>query len=394
MRAEQNSRNTLFQSLNEYSSGASVLGTATYRPHYMTGEAANTLPWNRFVDQARPLSSREIPNTDLEVAVIPKSHTWSQRDINIYVGSPTREIRDFTDFSSQEFGLVMDWHVAVAKQIASQTGEEVYVTHGFNPDDTAPDAHSVRAKFHTHITIPDTEGITTKSVNELTVFERLTLIEPFSDVYWDYVRNHAMKDNPNFALSRSKGYFSAATEIAERNVDPYERVYDTLLAMKGKYDEVVGVITDGQEEEQTGYQRFIPRPRAEREAGMETFIEVNSEWLGDRASGLLRHLATDIQPAEPRNAPGSTAINSARQLWIAKGFSGALNFVVSPDSDEVVFNFAPRVISTSGATKIISPEPVIIIKGIAEVTGEQLATLEGFERMVTGAAENTSFLSR
>jgi len=45
--------------------------------------------------------------------------------------------------------------VGTQHQDNEEFADEVGITHGFNPLDSSPDAHSVTAKFHTHVHVPD-----------------------------------------------------------------------------------------------------------------------------------------------------------------------------------------------------------------------------------------------
>lgn len=88
------------------------------------------------------------------------------------------------------------------------------------------------------------------------------------------------------------------------------------------------------------------------------------------------------------DSPQSIRVVAAGQAWIAKGLSGALNFVVPAHSGSLRFDFAPRVISTSGATKVISTEPTIIRKDRGLASAAERRRMGSFHRAVVAGAAN------
>src|ERR1700677_1301579 len=86
-----------------------TLETPRYGANYLTNEAANELPWEEFRDFSGAVHNTKIGQSDLEAIVVPKSVTWSDRDVNIYVGSPQREVSSFLDFARDDFSIVFGW---------------------------------------------------------------------------------------------------------------------------------------------------------------------------------------------------------------------------------------------------------------------------------------------
>src|SRR2546423_685885 len=166
-----------------------TLDTRRYAPAYLPADHADRLSWSAFAAAVPSLWRGGIDGTDLDVVVVPKSVTWSDRDINVYVGSPAGPaLRSFLDLDEDGFVAVLGWHVALARELAAGLDRDVYITHGFNPDDSSPDAHSVTAKFHTHVHVPDLVGRRRVVASALSHFDRLTLIEPYAVVAWDLLR--------------------------------------------------------------------------------------------------------------------------------------------------------------------------------------------------------------
>jgi len=377
--------------------------TRRYSPHYVTGADAERLPWSVFVDRLPVLFTCPPGLGGLEIVGAAKSVTWSDRDLNIYVGRQDGPVRSFWDFTADEFVAVFGWHLELACQVSAMLDRDVYVTHGFNPEDTSPDAHSVAARFHTHFHIPQTHGRCRVDPHRLTHFERLALVEPYSEVCWDRAAAFLADRGPGpWLTAPGLGFFSLAAPLRPAITTAALSVLGQLLGdLHVVYRQVVAAVTDGGEESRTGCARYVPRTRPEREARMATFLAANAGWLSGESAGLLAYLTQYVKPAAPRENPRSTRIASAAQAWIAKGLSGALNFVVSAATERVRFDVAPRVISTSGAAKVIGAGPTLVVKdqgpaSVAEQTrmadfhAAVVAALATAGRLCAGAAAGNS----
>lgn len=363
------------------------LDTKRYAPSYLPNDEANALPWPDFREQCRPLEVIPL-SSDLEALVVPKSITWSDRDLNIYVGSNTRFIRSFFDFSRQDFIDVFQWHIGVCSDLSSDYGETVHCTHGFNPEDSSPDAHSINAKFHTHIHIADKVNRYPLANRELSNFEKLMLIEPFTVLFADYAKSMNTVLIPEWDIVETSDYVSLMTKPKEGggSQSPIGQVFDLLTVFHTKYSEIEDIYTTGAREDVTGYGRYVPRAQSDRVARCASFVELNRDWLSRASIDLLEYLSLRLQDASPRMSKGSKKIEEPGQLWLAKGLSGAFDLKVSRDIKSLQFNFAPRVVSTSGATKIISDSPTIIRKDYAEASTVEMERMRSYEADVARAA--------
>jgi hypothetical protein len=366
-----------------------TLDTRRYAPDYLPAATADRLPWSAFADAVPTLFRGSVDGADLDVVIVPKSLTWSDRDVNVYAGSlGGPALRSYLDLSERAFVAVFAWHVAVAGELSAALGCDVYVTHGFNPQDSSPDAHSVTAKFHTHLHTPDVARRRPVVASALSHFDRLTLIEPYSVVVWDLVRRLLAERG---AASRWRavagfGFVSAVVPLDQLVADDLRVLAGLLPDLHREYIDLVDVFTGQEIEQATGHERYIPVPRVERQRRLATFAADRAGWLSDESVAVLRYLARNLAQAEARDAPRSTRITTAGQAWIARGLSGALNFVVSATGATLRFDFAPRVISTSGATKVISIDPTIIRKDRGEASPAERRRMTGFHHAVVAAA--------
>lgn len=364
-----------------------VLDTPRYARDYLPVVLAQRLYWNRFCAAVPALVQTPVPGTGLEALVVPKSVTWSDRDINIYVGSADgTPPRSMLDLCAAQFAAVFGWHVVVARRVAVAVGRDVYVTHGFNPGDTAPDAHSVAAKFHTHVHVPDLVHRRPARPCELSSFERLALIEPCASVAADLIRHElAACSAPavnRWTVTDGFGYVSITAPLDDDLAGDLRSLHTVLTVMHDHYHELVGIFTDGQVEQATDHRRFVPVPSAERLRRLTTFEAASPVRWSAESLAVLRHLAGRLLPAAARDTPRSTRIGSAAQAWLAKGLSGALNLVVPANGSTLRIDFAPRVISTSGAAKVISDGPTLIRKAHGTATAGERQRLRDFEQLV------------
>ncbi|GAB3811551.1 hypothetical protein [Micromonospora zhanjiangensis] len=363
------------------------LDTRRYAADYLPMGTADRLSWAQFAESVPAMFRGTLHGSDSDVLVVAKSLTWSDQDVNVYVGSENRpQVRSFLDLTEPAFVAVFAWHIAVAREVSSALGHEVYVTHGFNPQDSSPDAHSVAAKFHTHLHIPDLERRRPVVPAGLSHFDRLAVIEPYSVVLWDALRHFltARGSRSRWRTAPGFGFISIVTPLDDMLADDLRLLFALLADVHSTYLELVEVFTAGRVEQRTGHERYVPLPPGERDHRLSTFTEC-AEWLSADSAAVLRYLARNLAPADARDSPGSRRISSARQAWIAKGLSGAVNFVVSAADAFVRIDIAPRVISTSGATKVISTSPTIIRKDRGVATAADQQRMRGFHQTVLAA---------
>lgn len=364
------------------------LDTRRYAPQYLSADEVEHLPWAHFVDRLPVLFSRPQISDGLEMVAAGKSLTWSDRDLNIYVGNEDRRIRSFLDLSAEEFVRVFAWHLDLARSLSAKLGDEIYLTHGFNPEDTSPDAHSLASRFHTHVHVPQSQGRRQVTLESLTTFERLALIEPLADVFYDRAALFlGGRSTGPWTARPAFGFFTMSSRSPAGAEAGTLRALHALLAdLHSTYADAVDSLTDGSEESSTGCTRKVPRPRADRERRMARFTDAGQDWLSRRSTEALAYLASHLAAAEPREDPRSTRIANPRQLWLAKGFSGALNFVVSAHSERLRCDFAPRVISTSGAAKVIGPGPTLVVKDQGPASVAERRRMADFHAAAVAAA--------
>jgi len=151
--------------------------------------------------------------------------------------------------------------------------------------------------------------------------------------------------------------------------------------------EIERLFTNGDEENATGYHRFLLKEKDIIGRDIQKYLNDN-KWISNKSQELLRYLSENIVNSSSRPRENQTEIGSASQLWIARGLSGAVGFVLDSQNNIFRFYFAPRVISTSGATKILAPLPTLIVKDQGEATREEIEKMQQFENLIVIAASN------
>ena len=364
-----------------------MVDTRRYKATYPTSEAANTATWPKLLKLLPVLATTRIPATEISAAVVAKSITWSDQDVNIYVGAEGRTLRSFLDLGAADFESVFDWHIRVARSLADSKGVTVHVSHGFNPFDSMPGLHSIRDQLHTHIHIPCDATRRTVPLDQMTCYEQLELIEPFTKVFDDRARYYA-------TAGHLIGPVEARTGHLRLRGGPGSLIgiHGLLSDLYQVYESASRTLTAGDTEAATGHSRYIPRPQPERLARMAAFIDRNSAWISTESVDLLRYLAINVVDAAPRTDPGAADFRSPAQAWLAKGPCGAFNFVVEPGSDDFWFDFAPRVITTSPATKILGRGPTLITKNQGLATPNEEGVMDTFQHQVVCAVHSVAHL--
>jgi hypothetical protein len=365
-----------------------VLDTRRYAANYLSAAQVDSLPWPALRDALPTLWRGKVPGTRLDAIAVPKSVTWSDRDLNLYLGAPRGPTpKSYLDLDENTFVAAFAWQLATARRAAAELGRDVYVTHGFNPSDSCPDGHSVSAKFHTHVHVPDLSHRRRVGPGELTRFERLCLIEPYAVIAADRAA-HLLADQPHpprWRLAPGAGCLWASTHLDGQIGDDLRSLWHLLAGLNLTYQQLVDVFTDQTVEQATGHHRCVPRSTADRRERLDAFTDRHTTWLSAESHAVLRYLARALRPAAPRDTLTSLRLGDAGQAWIATGPAGALGFVVPAVGDVLRFALAPRVISTSGVTKILGPDPVIIRKDRGPATAAQQRRMTAFHHTVLAA---------
>lgn len=374
-----------------------ILDTKLYYPPYMTIEEANLVSWRIFKEKSKSLFIfRPSPESAVEYCITAKSMTWSRKDINIFAGSEKRVIRTLDDMSEDEARSFLYLNFVLGQGLVNRDDREVHVTIGFNPSDSSPGIHSIKDKLHSNLYVADNAQYRKDRQKvewqKLSWFERLAFIEPFSGIYHDYlswrIRNglfHEQLSRPG--VEKNPGYTSIYFRDIATLLASISQIYHLYCDVSREYELAESVFTDRQEESETGYQRFIPLGPMEIFLRLGEYVQTKKDWISQDSIKLLHYLARRLQPATPRTSSVQN-INSAQNLWIAKGFSGAINFTFNHDNSYVRFDFLPKVITTSGTTKVISTKdhPTLIRKSMGHATDEEQSEMQDFQRLTVKLA--------
>lgn len=356
-----------------------------YYPHAMSNDEANHLPWSEFTNRIRVAEKYRTTPTKLELLLTPKTPPWTNKDCNIFIGSPERKIATVLDLTDDEGQVFFDMNFTTALQLIQGSEQSVHVAIGFNEQDNLPGQHSIRERLHSHIYIPSDPELLAKtsllSFRDMSWFDRMSVIEPLTQLYADYCQYLLLQglfqdtiQSPSVTMAQ--GYFSFMLRknlnIGRTVFPPFKQLY---AAMQSKYGDIESLLTNKEVDPNTG--RYIPSNQKVREKNVEAFITENCIWLSPLSQELLMYLAKHIKQAVKRT-PTTKSISSASHIFLTKGFAGAVNFAFEKDTDTVRVDILPCSLTTSSMNKVLLgyQTPGIVARGQYQATHEDYATMQ------------------
>src|SRR6266702_2079733 len=275
-----------------------IVTMPTYHEPRMSNHEANVMPWHMFEEGIQPIHKVESSVSDISYLLTPKNLGWGVEDVTIFAGEEDRqidEIDDLTDEEGREF-FTLNSTLAQALVQEKQT-EAVSVAIGFNPYDFSISHHSIQ-RLHSHVrTMPheaDLSRRTRYTWRQLDRFDRLAFIEPFADLYHDYITEKVgqalFSGHIIGAPERRLGYTSLAFEA-----DSLSAIYPDLkrlyVALKGEYENVAAIFTDGTKDP---LDRYVPRPLEDRKRLLADFLLVNRGVYSERSKKILAYLGEHL----------------------------------------------------------------------------------------------------
>jgi len=337
---------------------------------------ANKLSWQEYKEKMRPLAVVNIPNIKTELVVTPKNVPWTFRDVNIYIGDDDKDVFEISDLDDKEGDVFMGLNTYLAKRVLDdQNISEIHVSIGFNPDDFSPGHHSIK-RLHSHVYTVDHDEIEKKSEKlyweSMSKYEKLTFIEPMSQVYYEYLNNLIKKGVIKRELFKKEienntGFISM---YLDKNIDSSE-LFDFIkilyVEFQKEHDFIEKIFTNKEITADTG--RYIPRSDDERQFLMQEYLNKNKDVFSPETKRMFLRLAHNLTPAVPQEN-GIFSINSNETLWISKGFAGAFTFSFVEGNDLIRVDFLPRVLSTNTVEKTIfgKEKPTKIERGVNDAS--------------------------
>ncbi len=349
-----------------------VLTMPMYHEARMSNEEANAAPWKVFQQKMRPLGTVSFENTDgAEYLLTDKDVAWGVEDINIFVGQEGRDIRELCDLSDEEGTKFFKINFLLAEGLLNKTSSQAtQINIGFNPGDVSVGHHSI-LKLHSHVrSVPHEVDLSRRQQynwDELERFDQMAFIEPFADLYHDYVRvaldKGLLRDFLVAPPERRLGYTSLFLNRGGDLPELFPDIKKLYIGMQNEYNRAARIFTDGIKDPRLN--RYIPRPLHDRTRLLEAFFKDSGDIYTDKSRSLLEYLCKHIVEAETRDIDNPRDMLSAHQIYISRGFGGALTFSFDKaDNSRVRMDFLPRVITTSGVTKTIMGDtlPTVIAR--------------------------------
>lgn len=338
-----------------------IITMPTYGPAHMSIDEANSLPWEQFSMRMYPVASIASLDKETEFIFVPKNVNWTTHDLTIFAGKKNDDgnnlICEFLDFSHQACLDLFRLHFEIARKLIDNHHGRIQFAVGYNPLDFSPGHHSLR-RFHTHLRSLgfdiDNDFLGTIDWKDTTWFERLTVVEPFSVVYYDCFKNCLEKGlfsdlSPRDLQIKKGGYLSLNFDNLS-NIKQFSDQFRLLYQyLKNLYTMAESIFTNRCIDPET--KRYIPLDRITLLKNLGIFLESNRSILSDESISLLTYLARNLKYATRKTQP--THIESSSQVYITKGFAGAFSFTIEPESEVIEMDFFPRIITTTGPTKNI-----------------------------------------
>ena len=342
-----------------------------HRPLYfmapLNNTEANSVDWLKFRKRILPLDALKFEGSHLDYLITPKSYSFGLRDVNIFIGEPDRDVSSITDLTEVEGEKLLIVNQVMVNKLLDFGNKNVQITLGFNSEDVSLLGNHTLKRLHSHIYLVEdsvlNKNLTSISWSELNWFDRLSLIEPFSKIFHDFIISLKEKKNlfPNQGFSRLEENFGF-TSIYFSDTKNFKSLFPGLVNlytnMRCEYNKIQEVFTDKSLDFTT--QRYIPRARKDRVKRLSTYLN-KQNFISRDSVVLLKYLANNLVAAAPGREKG--IITKANQIWISKGFSGAFNFSFSKESPEFRLDIIPRVITTACSSKTLCNKDVPIVFG-------------------------------
>jgi hypothetical protein len=330
-----------------------------FSPPRLEKGTGSEIPWTTFKSRMSPFLTVPVPNPEssgCEIIFTTKDVAWSTRDANMWIGSDSRKIEEIDDLTQEEGVFFFDTGLSLAKKLAENTGLGHTFAIGFNPKDIGTPGHHNVSRLHSHLRCyefpDDVKSIEPKTWKEMSWYNRLTFIEPFAPIFYDFFRYY-FSTRQSQAINADNTTFTnniIAAQIPqgmEKNI--FAEIQSFYAAAKTAHSLVFDIFTDGTIDPNT--KRPIPRQKDEIKPRLEGFLSENNHIFSVDSQNILRHLALHIVPAEKRPENRDNFIEKPSHVFIDKGFSGAINIAYQPELCNFRLEFIPRVISSSSVAK-------------------------------------------
>lgn len=342
-----------------------------HRPLYfappMNNSEANSVDWLEFRQRILPLVTLKFNNSQLDYLITPKSYSFGLRDVNIFIGEQDREVNTITDLSVSEGANLLMLNQILVNKLLDEGQKNIQVTLGFNPEDVSLLGNHTLKRLHTHLYLVEDsilqKNLSSVSWKDLNWFDRFSLVEPFSKIAYDFLLSLKKQNNlfPNqdaCVLEENLGFTSIDFSNKGKFQNMFSDLTDLYSVMKSEYNRIQDIFTDKTLDTVT--QRYLPRRKEDRLQRLDGYLE-EQDYLSDDSVRLLNYLAKNLVPAAPGREKG--IISRPNQIWISKGFSGALTFSFSDKSDGFRLDIIPRAITTACSSKTLCGKDKTVIFG-------------------------------
>jgi hypothetical protein len=346
--------------------------------------------WDTFKSRFNPFLTMDLSpqlSSSTELFFTDKDVSWGTQDANIWIGGEDREINEVDDLTSEEARVFFNIGLKLCRNLKSYNGLDHSLSIGFNPGDLGLPGHHNVKRLHAHLRAYndpyDLNKIERRQWKDMHWFDRLTFIEPFTQLYFDFIQ-HSLKQAPGNTFDEDKISDSEGVidlPIIKTGESTFPNTLTHLYSsMKAEYKKIEDIFTGKELDPESD--RYIPKEANEIEAGLESFFS-NQPYYSSESQQALYYLAKNIKKASKRPNVRDQFITDPSHVYITKGFAGALTVRHNSETDRFTLEFLPRVITSSAVAKTMfgRNEPTIMGKH-APATDIQIEKLEQFKQNI------------
>ena len=261
--------------------------------------------WDIFKTKFNPFLTIDLSQyfpTETELFFTDKDVGWGSRDVNIWIGGKDREINEIDDLTESEAKIFFDFGLTICRNLKKYNGLDHSLSVGFNLSDIGLPGHHNVKRLHAHLRAYndpyDLEKIEQRKWKDMHWFDRLSFIEPFTQVYFDFISNSLKQISRNIFddIQMSEGVIDMPVKKGGEADFP-ATIINLYSSMKSEHQMIEDIFTAREIDPETS--RYIPRERNEIEGSLSEFLS-GRPYYSDRSQQLLMYLARHIHHASKR----------------------------------------------------------------------------------------------
>lgn len=314
--------------------------------------------WSNFKLHFNPFIEIDLENltaTPTEMLFTDKDVAWSTNDVNMWIGGEDRQISEIDNLLDDEGTVFFNTGIQLCRDLSIKSGVNHSFTIGFNPKDIGRPGHHNVLRLHAHLRAydysMDVDTIRKANWQNMSLVDRVTFQEPFTGVYFDFIREFLRKRNFYFFDPEQMTMSEGVILMPIRNFDKdnlFGAIKLLYRSLKTEYNTIHNIYTNDSIDPETN--RYLPLEKIERQKKLNQFLETDNIY-SDKSHALLKYLADHMRKASLQPNNRDNYFQDASHLYIDKGFAGAIVISYDREVDGYILQFLPRVLTFSAVSK-------------------------------------------